>query len=176
MMQNGLLLVGLNGCGKSTLARLLAPFLALRRMDVEDYYFPSEQSVPYTTARTRAEVEQLLVRDIGHTRGFVLCSVKADWCPAIVARLALAVVLEAPAPTRMERIVRREQERFGDRVLPGGDMEQQQKRFRAFAASRQFSEVEASLAGLTCPIRHVDATLPPAQLCQMIADWYRAAL
>ncbi|MDO5327112.1 MAG: hypothetical protein Q4G00_10390 [Clostridia bacterium] len=35
----GIVICGLNGCGKSALARILARELGYLRMDVEDYYF-----------------------------------------------------------------------------------------------------------------------------------------
>ena len=43
-MIRGIAIMGLNGCGKSTLAHTIAKRLDFYEMDVEDYYFP-EQSL-----------------------------------------------------------------------------------------------------------------------------------
>ena len=39
-MIRGIAIMGLNGCGKSTLAHAIAKRLDFYEMDVEDYYFP----------------------------------------------------------------------------------------------------------------------------------------
>ena len=39
-MIRGIAIMGLNGCGKSTLAHTIAKRLDFYEMDVEDYYFP----------------------------------------------------------------------------------------------------------------------------------------
>ena len=49
-MQKGLLILGLNGCGKTTVGRIVAEKLGLFRMDHEDYYFPVAGD--FTTSRT----------------------------------------------------------------------------------------------------------------------------
>mgnify|MGYP003306787199 FL=1 len=38
-MIHGIAIMGLNGCGKSTLAHALSKALGFYEMDVEDYYF-----------------------------------------------------------------------------------------------------------------------------------------
>jgi shikimate kinase len=50
-MLKGIIIMGLNGCGKSTICRELAELLNYRRMDVEDYYF-LDSDIPYTNSRT----------------------------------------------------------------------------------------------------------------------------
>ena len=42
-MIRGIAILGLNGCGKSTLAHALAKKLNFYEMDVEDYYFPEQE-------------------------------------------------------------------------------------------------------------------------------------
>ena len=57
-MLNGIIIMGLNGCGKSTVCRELAQRLGYKRIDVEDYYFLDSQ-IPYTVSRTYEEVQQI---------------------------------------------------------------------------------------------------------------------
>lgn len=155
----GILIVGLNGCGKTTLGRALAKRLGWQHLDVEDYYFP-DMTVPYSNPRQKEEVRQLMWEDIRTGGDFTLSSVSADWGEAIGSCLSLAVWLQAPKGLRMARIVQRELERFGARVLPGGDMYEGQQRFHAMAAARTDACVEQSLVGLRCPVLKLDAALP----------------
>ena len=43
-MIRGIAIMGLNGCGKSTLAHALSKALGFYEMDVEDYYFPHQKA------------------------------------------------------------------------------------------------------------------------------------
>ncbi len=152
----GIVICGLNGCGKSTLTRILAQELGYLRMDVEDYYF-RDAAVPYTSSRTKEEVRDLMLADIRCFPRFVLSSVRADWGKGINDAYALAVVLTASKETRLQRIEIREMDKFGNRVLPGGDMYVQQQHFLATVADRTEDMVEEGLPRLSCPILHLNA-------------------
>ena len=171
----GIVICGLNGCGKSTLTRILARELGYLRMDVEDYYF-RDAAVPYTTSRTKEEVRDLMLADIRRCPRFVLASVRADWEEEINASYALAVVLSAPKETRMRRIEEREISKFGSRVLPGGDMFAQQQRFRAMAANRTEDIVEEGLSRLSCPILRLNAENSMEENIQAIKNTYEKVI
>lgn len=174
MKPRGILLIGLNGCGKSTLTRLLAQRLSLRPMDVEDYYFPKDQAVPFSVSLRHDEVQTLLARDIRKNGAFVLCSVRADWCEEITRACALAVWLKAPAALRQARIRQRDVLRFGNRVAPGGDLHESQERFYAMAAARSEDSVRQSALRLPCPLLELDAVRPPDSLALEIENRYLA--
>ncbi len=159
MSARGIFVVGLNGCGKTTLGRALAERLGWQRLDVEDYYFP-DMTVPYANPRPEDEVRRRMLEDIRAGGDFVLSSVSADLGDAIREHCVLAVWLRAPKALRMARIEQRELARFGARVLPGGDMYESQRRFRAFAEGRDESIVSRSLAALDRPVLTLDASLP----------------
>lgn len=155
-MPHGIAIVGLNGSGKTTLGRALAERLGYYRMDVEDYYFP-KSDVPYAVARTREEVERLMLADIAEHGNFVLSSVCADFA-AIEQFYELIVYLEAPKTERMERIRQRSVDKFGSRVLPGGDMYEQEENFFAFAASRTPDKIEKWIKNAACPVLRIAST------------------
>ena len=89
----GILVMGLNGCGKSTLGRALAERLGYRFMDAEDYYFPAGQDNPYAMSRTLEEALSLLRADVRRYPRFVYASVFGPRDEDIEVRCALAVVL-----------------------------------------------------------------------------------
>lgn len=170
-MPNGIIIMGLNGSGKSTICRELAQRLEYKCMDVEDYYF-LDSDIPYTVSRTHEEVEKLIVDDIDRFQDYVLCSVKCNWDSKITDTFRLAVLLSAPLTVRMERIKQREVTRFGERVLEGGDMYESQKRFHAFVASRSSKDVKESAKVLNCPVLEIDATSPIEEIVERIYDYY----
>ena len=172
-MARGIFIVGLNGSGKTTLGRALAERLGWFRMDVEDYYFP-DTAVPYANARSEDEVRRLMLADIRRHGNFVLSSVHGDLGEEIRSLCALAVWLRAPKALRLARIKQREIARFGDRVLPGGDMYDRQIRFCDFAASRTEASVAPLVTSLGCPLLHIDAAQPIADSVERIVGFSRA--
>ena len=170
----GIIIVGLNGCGKTTLGRALSQSLDAFPMDVEDYYFPPSDALPFTVSRSKDEVRQLLLKDTALHPRFVLSSVRGGWGDAIESQLRCAVFLTAPLETRLARIENRERLRFGARVLPGGDMYDQQRAFRAMAAARDESFVETWLSASGLPVLRLDARESLEQLTARAADFCRA--
>jgi len=165
-MPKGIAIVGLNGSGKTTLGRGLAERLGYYRMDVEDYYFP-KSDVPYAVARTREEVERLMLADIKEHGDFVLSAVCADFA-AIEPFYELIVYLEAPQNERMERIRQRSVDKFGSRVLPGGDMYEQEENFFAFAAKRTPDKIEKWIKAVACPVLRIDSRKPTEELVRCV--------
>ena len=176
MKKTGIAVCGLNGSGKTTLAKYLASLLStdenFRALDIEDYYFRKSEP-PYTNPRTRVEALMLLQADVERNPRFVLSAVSCDLGFAVTSRLALVILLYAPREIRSERIRRRSLERFGGRVLPGGDMYEREQKFIGFAAGRPDSDAERGLEGLDCKLLRLDGTRPTAELAADIAKIYR---
>ena len=169
-MPHGIAIVGLNGSGKTTLGRALAERLGYFRIDVEDYYFPAEGA--FNEARSRDEVEQLMLEDIEKNGNFVLSSVCADFA-SIEKYYCLIVYLEAPKEMRLDRIRKRSIDRFGKRVLPGGDLYESEENFFAFAAKRTPEKIENWLPKCTCPVLRIDSTKPVLELVGAISRVYK---
>ena len=173
----GIAIMGLNGCGKSTLAHALAQRLGLYEMDVEDYYFPEQRlarraalegrpeaccersgSLPYARPRDRREVQERIASDIERHPRFVICGVTMNWDARILSAIDVAFMLEVPAEERVRRVSQREQFRFGARVMPGGDMYEQQQAFRELIAHKSHRLVEESAARMPCRRIRLDGT------------------
>ena len=166
-MSHGIAIVGLNGSGKTTLGRVLSEKLGYFRIDVEDYYFPAEGA--FDKPRSRDEVERMMLADIGEHENFVLSSVCADF-ESIEPFYELIVYLEAPKEERMKRIRQRSADRFGDRVLPGGDLYESEENFFAFAEKRTPEKIEKWCEKVKCPILRLDSTASTNNLVNHIVD------
>ncbi len=176
-MIHGIAIMGLNGCGKSTLTHALGKKLNFYEMDVEDYYFPEQKysrqailehrhdvkceyegELPYSVPRSKKEVQEELLKDSKKHPQFIISGVTMNWEERILSAIDVAFILEAPTDERVKRVQQREEIRFGSRVMPGGDMYEQQKEFREMIASKNRQSVEESANKIKCKIVKLDGT------------------
>jgi adenylate kinase family enzyme len=152
-------ILGASGSGTTTLGRALAEHLHCLHFDTDDYFWlPTDP--PYTQPRERMKRAQLLMDDITAQEHWVLSGSLCGWGDIAIPRFELVVFLSIPHDVRMARLRRREQARFGERILPGGDMYEQSQEFLAWAASYDAGGVdirsrrlhEEWLSTLPCPI------------------------
>ena len=175
-MYNGIAIIGLNGAGKSTLAHVLAKKLHYFEIDVEDYYFPEQRSsrinalegkssadvsfIPYLSPKAKSEVEFAIRKDINCNPQFVLSGVSLNWSESILSQIDIVFYLHVPLNERLQRIRSREAQRFGSRILPGGDMYDQHIEFLNKVENRSEQEITRSLENLSCPVVNVEKLLP----------------
>lgn len=160
-MGNKIIVCGGNGAGKSTLGKRLAQELGWKFMDIEDYYFPEKSADnKYATGRTETEVAALLLQDMKRYDNFVLASVRGNYSEEIVSLFTCVVVIEVPKEVRMDRIRTRSYRQFGDRILPGGDLYEQQEGFFSMVENRRSDYATKWLETLELPVIYVDGTQP----------------
>ncbi len=156
-MRTGILICGLNGAGKSTLGKALAEKLHFRFIDIEDLYFPkTDPDYPYASPRTREEVEKLLFIEIKENENFVFTSVKGDYGEADHPFFKYIVLIEVPREIRLQRVKNRSFQKFGNRILPGGDLYEQEKRFFDFVKDRAENTAEEWVKRINCPVIRID--------------------
>lgn len=186
---NGISLFGLNGSGKSTLAHALAKQTGYFEMDVEDYYFPEQRnsrkwamdndniivtehlgSIPFSIPRTKEEVQNALMKDMQIHHKFIISGVTMNWNEDILSHIDIAFWLQTPLEERLKRIQMREEKRFGERVLPGGDMYIQQMEFRRVVGNRDPKTIKESTKKLQCPIIVLDGTISVEENLEKIME------
>jgi adenylate kinase family enzyme len=123
-----------SGSGTTTVGRALAGRLQCPHFDAYDYFWvPTDP--PYTQQRARTKCAQLLMGDLTAQDAWVVSGSLCGWGDVAIPLFELVVFLSIAHDRRMERLHRREQARFGERILPGGDMYEQSQVFLAWAAS-----------------------------------------
>lgn len=152
---HGIIVFGANGSGKTTLGRELARILGFKHMDHEVYAF-AESETPYLKERSCDEQIKLMLADIEESRGFVISAVTGDFGEEIESLYDLAVYIEAPLELRIERIKQREIDKFGGRVLEGGDLFEQRQKFLDFVVTRPLSKIEQWAKSFSCSVICVD--------------------
>ena len=108
------------------------------------------------TARFMNDLEDLIEKD----RRFVFAAVKGDYGDKLPAFLDHIVLIEVPREVLSRRVRDRSYQKFGDRVLPGGDLYEKEQKWYALTDSRPDDYVTQWLDTVRCPVTRIDGTLP----------------
>ena len=158
-MGTGVIICGLNGVGKSTLGKALAEKLEFHFIDNENLFFPVAAPLySYAFPRTREEAEEHLFKEIRSHKNFIFASVRADYGELIAPFFQYAVLIDVPKDIRIQRVKNRSFQKFGNRMLPGGDLHEREENFFNLVQSRTENIVGEWLQSLSCPIIRVDGT------------------
>ena len=170
----GVIICGMNGSGKSTLGRALAESLGWRFIDNEDLYFPKDDpNHPYTAERTQDEVERLLLEEVRQDDQFVFAAVRGNYGEAVLPYYKAAVLVEVPREVRLQRVWERSHRKFGERMLPGGDLYESEKRFYDLVAARPEDYATRWLDTVDIPVLRVDGTRPVGENVRAMTEWLR---
>lgn len=170
-MGTGIILCGLNGAGKSTLGKALAEKINFYFIDNEDLYFQKKDPrYLYASPRTHEEAVRILFSEIKAHENFVFASVKGDYGEAIASFFDYAVLIFVPKDIRIQRIKNRSFQKFGNRMLQGGDLYEQEESFFDFVKSKSENTVEEWAQSLSCPIIRVDGTRPIEENIKIIVE------
>lgn len=171
-MGNVILVCGLNGVGKSTLAKALAEKLHCRFIDMEEIYFSRQDNpdYPYEKPRPDEEVIALLLKIANEEKDVVLASVTGSFGDEFISHLQCVISMEVPREIRLKRVYDRSYKLFGEKSLEGGAFYEQIKSFHDFCAARDENLVNDWLSTINCPIIRVDGTLPICDNVNLIAE------
>ena len=155
----GIMLCGLNGCGKSTLGKALAERTGFHFIDNENLFFrDNKKDKPYANPKSRIQVTEMLMDEVKEHGNFIFAAVKGDYGEEILPLYSHIVKIEVPREIRLKRVRERSYKKFGRRMLPGGDLYEQEKVFFEAVEKREESLVDNWITTLNCPVITVDGT------------------
>ena len=67
-------------------------------------------------------------------------------------------MIDVPRDIRIQRVKNRSFQKFGERMLLGGDLHEQEEKFFDFVKSRPENTVEEWVKFLKCPVLRIDGT------------------
>jgi len=167
--------LGASGSGTTTLGSALAGTLGIAHLDTDDFFWmPTDP--PYTTPRDVEARVAMLQQQARPETGWVLSGSALKWARPFERLYELVVFLRIDPSIRMERIHRREVSRYGDRILPGGDMADKSREFLEWAESydtggpdrRSLAAHEAWLPSLAAPVLTLDSARPVDELVAQV--------
>ena len=168
----GIIVFGASGAGSTTLGKEIARRLKFQHLDIDDYLWLRDTEMPLTTVRPSEERTELLMNDIKKDPEFVISGTIFNNSKLFENLFDLAVFISASAEVCAERVRVRELARWGNRVLPGGDM-YKNTRFHGdsddyIANAQKYETADVSKFGrklheqwiseLPCPVLRVDGT------------------
>ncbi|HYJ81428.1 MAG TPA: AAA family ATPase [Allosphingosinicella sp.] len=168
-------ITGASGCGVTTLGAALAARLGAVHIDTDDHYWiPTDP--PYQEKRGVPERLAGIAAEQDRTGRWILTGTLDRWAEPAIADAQLIVFLEVPTEMRLDRLRKREKERFGDSLLPGGAMHDTHIEFIEWAAhyedgtqpGRSRPKHEAWLAGLDKPVLRLDGARPTDELVEAV--------
>ena len=179
-MSRGIIIFGPAGSGKTSLGRMVGETLNFPYYDIDDYIWRWDTPVPYTQMYTREEKISGLMNAISAAPDFVMAGSMSSFHEHFDPLFDLAVLLTAHPALRMARVCARERAKYGDRLLPGGDMYESHMRFRrevdnyeSGIGSPTLQEHTAWLHSLPCRTLRLDGSRPLEENCSKIVRAYQ---
>jgi adenylate kinase family enzyme/N-acetylglutamate synthase-like GNAT family acetyltransferase len=170
-------ILGASGSGTTTLGKHLAKALDCVFVDADDIFWETTEP-PFTVKRPVSQRRAALEEKLG-SGSWVLAGSVTGWGDFLKTKFTHVLFLKLSPTIRMERIVAREKERYGDRIHPGGDMEKIHRDFLEWAAKydaggmdvRSLVLHEHWMRSLPCPVLRLDAILPTAVQAEVALDF-----
>ena len=133
-MKNVIHIFGASGSGTTTLGKKICEETGYTHMDTDDYFWmPAEPE--FTQKRPVKERIELMKNDIEKSENVVLSGSLTDWGDELIPYFTLAIRIEMRQSVRIERLRKREKERYGSRIEPGGDLYKEHIAFIEWASS-----------------------------------------
>ncbi|WP_342086138.1 shikimate kinase [Dyadobacter sp. OTU695] len=134
-------IMGASCAGSTTLGNALARKYGIPYFDTDDFFWEWSK-VPYTIRRDAAVRSRMLQEAISQTGNYIVGGSLISWGEQWLSMFDLVVFLHVPKEIRMQRLVNRELERYGDIVYTDPDRSRLFREFYEWASKydeRDFS-------------------------------------
>ena len=167
-------ITGASGAGVTTLGKALGAALDMPQYDTDDFYWlPTDP--PYCDKRPIPE-RLALLEPLLAGEGWVLSGSVVSWGNPLMRFADTVVFVVTPTELRMQRLRRRESERYGDAIAPGGRMYEGSQEFLTWASrydepgfpSRSRARHEEWLRAMALPVIRVDGSRPVGELVEQV--------
>ena len=154
---------GATGSGTSSIGKAVCAQIGYKHFDSDNYlWLPTEE--PYTAMRSADKYINLMGNDLSNNDKWILSGhVSFDLMDVYLPLYELVVFVYVPTNTRIERIKKREYERYGDETLLGGKRYENSCNLLEYASGydtettlgRNLHKHEKWLADVKCPILRI---------------------
>ena len=175
-MPGGIMIIGPSASGKTTLGKKVAELLNFPYFDVDDFIWRFDTPELYTIMYSREEKISRLQNAIAPYEHFVMAGSMSSFHQAFDDSFEMMVFLYVDPDIRVQRANERAIQRFGDRVLKGGDMYESNQDFlrkiRRYETdgSPNLTEQKAWMESLSCKKLELDGTEPIEINARIIAE------
>ena len=180
-MAAGIMIMGSSGSGKTTLGQMLAKELGYTFVDIDEYIWRKDTKIPFSTMYTKTEKISRLMEAISNCEHFVMAGSMDSFHEHFDPFFELVVHLHADTQLRVKRVHERELKLFGERILEGGDMYEEHRKFLNDVAGYDsgmggctLDQHEIWLQSLPCKVIRLDGMHPLEKNLKIIVDTYRS--
>ncbi|AWB43645.1 hypothetical protein DCC85_05015 [Paenibacillus sp. CAA11] len=166
---------GASGSGTTTLGSALCRVIPHEHLDSDNYLWEQK----FSQLRPAEKRLALIKEDLEQRQPWILTGAVCGWGDSLKPYFDLVVFLYIPPEIRMERLLKREVERYGDAILPGGSLHEEHVKFMEWASlydtagpevrSRRLHE--AWMADLKCPVLRLEEDLTVQERVNRILPW-----
>jgi adenylate kinase family enzyme len=163
-MTNIIHIVGASGAGTSTLGQALEREYDYKWLDTDGYFW-QQTDPPFVKSLPHEERVKLMSAAMEEHPKCVISGSLCGWGDVFISQFDLVVFIDTPTDIRIERLEKREAERFGERIRKGGDMYENHIDFIKWAKGYDTSndgrcrKVHEEWFGLLhCPLVRIDGT------------------
>ncbi len=150
---------GASGSGTTTIAKSVCDILEYEHFDSDNYFWLPTND-PFTVERPKNECMTLMRGDLSRTPKWILSGSLTGWGDILISYFDLVVFVYVPQDIRLERLKKREYERYGNKILPGGAKYEDSEKFLGWASAydvgtrngRSLPKHEACLNKIKCPV------------------------
>lgn len=175
MAKNVIHIFGASGSGTSTLGKKISELWGYAWLDTDDYFWEPTDP-PFTTKREKSERVRLIKKDIEKHENVVLTGSLSGWGDELISFFTVVVRVVTDKEVRLERLKKREYEKFGERIAPGGDMYKNHLEFLEWAGKYDTGSVDMRSKAmhdewqklLMCPLVVVDGAEDLGKNCELI--------
>lgn len=133
-------ILGASGSGTSTLGAEISKVFGFTHLDTDNYYW-LPTNPPFTMPRELEERIALMEKDIISAEKVVITGSLCGWGDVFIQYFDLVVHITTPTGVRVGRLEKREYQRYGKRILPGGDMYNDHIEFIKWAKAYDFGDL-----------------------------------
>ena len=111
-----------------------------------------------------------LMDEVREHENFVFAAVKGNYGEEILPLYKYIVLIDVPKDIRMQRVRERSFQKFGSRMMPGGDLYEQEEVFMNMVSARTKQYVEEWVDSIEAFVIRVDGTKPVKENVKNIAE------
>jgi len=161
-MKQRIHIFGASGSGTTTIAKIISKQLGYSHFDSDNYFWLPTAN-PFTAKREHNECLKMMGEDLSKNDRWVLSGSISGWGDDLIPYFDLVVFVYVPVEIRLERLKKREYERYGKAVFYGENRYEETQEFLNWAASyddgteigRSLVKHEEWLKNIRCSILRV---------------------
>lgn len=172
---------GASGSGVTTTGKILAEKLQLTYFDSDDYFWETSET-PFTVKRSETDRNSKIKKDLNDLEDWILGGSIFQWGENVFPDFDLVVYLWIPSEIRMERLKRREFERYGNVIYTDPGRIKQFENFIEWAAdydrntgiaARNFQAHQNWIKTVNSPVLDISGDLTIDQRIKLILEKIR---